>query len=209
MVKVGDEIYAYRDSTGFKPLVTATSRDQTLHIIASENSLHSLLIDMEFSDVPPGQLLMMSKTGGLEVLASTPTIKLMMDPFEFIRESNVVATVNGKSVYQIRKNIGKEQANFLSKELDIDSAYAEPDYTRPMTLGFGLEYQKHSKGFELQKASSRTGTMTRTTDRLFRAVSKNKTAHHRQSLKVRHAEFGAGEKIATLSGHDTDRQHHT
>ena len=104
---------------------------------------------MEFADVKPGHLLKMDKNGELEVLTSESAIRLMMDPFEFIRESNVVATVNGKSIYQIRKNIGKEQANFLSKELVVDLAFAEPDYTRPMTLGFSLEYQKHSKIFEL------------------------------------------------------------
>ncbi|MFL6502999.1 MAG: hypothetical protein ACJ70W_05625, partial [Nitrososphaera sp.] len=148
MVKVGDKIYVYRDSTGFKPLVSATNRDKTLNIIASENSLRTSLINMKFADVKPGQLLKIDGRGGMEILTSESTVRLMMDPFEFIRESNVVATVDGKSVYQIRKNIGKEQANFLSKWLDVDLAFAEPDYTRPMTLGFSLEYQKHSRSFE-------------------------------------------------------------
>ncbi|MGI0028922.1 MAG: hypothetical protein ACREAQ_04320, partial [Nitrososphaera sp.] len=150
MIKVGDEIFSYRDGTGFKPLVQATNRDSALQIVASENSLRTSLIDMEFSDVKPGQLLKMGKkNGGLEVLATTPSPKMMMDPFEFIRESSVVATVNGKSIYQIRKNIGKEQARLLSNDLDVDSAYAEPDHTRPMALGFGLEYQNYSRTFEL------------------------------------------------------------
>jgi amidophosphoribosyltransferase len=201
LVKAGDEIYAYRDSTGFKPLVTATNRDRTLNIIASENSLRSSLIDMEFSDVPPGQLLKMSKKGGLEVLASISMIKMMMDPFEFIRESNVVATVNGKSVYQIRKNIGKEQANFLSKELDIDSAYAEPDYTRPMTLGFGLEYQKHSRGFELAEGiiKDRYDDADHMID-FSEQVSKNKLLTTGRSLKFVMQNLAQGKKIATVQG---------
>ena len=201
LVKAGDEIYAYRDSTGFKPLVTATNRDRTLHIIASENSLRSSLIDMEFSDVPPGQLLKMSKKDGLEVLASMSMIKMMMDPFEFIRESNVVATVNGKSVYQIRKNIGKEQANFLSKELDIDSAYAEPDYTRPMTLGFGLEYQKHSRGFELAEGiiKDRYDDADHMID-FSEQVSKNKLLTTGRSLKFVMQNLAQGKKIATVQG---------
>ncbi len=201
LVKVGEEIYAYRDSTGFKPLVTATNHDRTLHIIASENSLRSSLIDMEFSDVEPGHLLMMSKKCGLEVLASTSTIKMMMDPFEFIRESNVVATVNGKSVYQIRKNIGKEQANFLSKELDIDSACAEPDYTRPMTLGFGLEYQKHSKGFELAEGiiKDRYDDADHMID-FSEQVSKNKLLTTGRSLKFVMQNLVQGKKIATVQG---------
>ncbi len=201
MVKVGDEIYAYRDSTGFKPLVTAINRDKTLNIIASENSLRTSLIDMQFSDVLPGQLLKMSKKGGLEVLASTSTIKMMMDPFEFIRESNVVATVNGKSVYQIRKNIGKEQANFLSNELVIDSAYAEPDYTRPMTLGFGLEYQKHSKGFEIAEGiiKDRYDDSDHMID-FSEQVSKNKLLTTGRSLKFVMQNLVQGKKIATVQG---------
>src|SRR5688572_10036244 len=201
MVKVGDEIYAYRDGTGFKPLVTATNRDRTLHIVASENSLRSSLIDMQFSDVMPGHLLKMSKKNGLEILASTSTIKMMMDPFEFIRESNVVATVNGKSVYQIRKNIGKEQADFLSKELDIESAYAEPDYTRPMTLGFGLEYQKHSRGFELAEGiiKDRYDDADHMID-FSEQVSKNKLLTTGRSLKFVMQNLAQGKKIATVQG---------
>ena len=201
MVKSGDEIFAYRDSTGFKPLVSATNRDKTLDIIASENSLRASLIDMQFSDVLPGQLIKMSKKGGLEVLASTETIKMMMDPFEFIRESNVVATVNGRSIYQIRKNIGKEQANFLSKELDIDSAYAEPDYTRPMTLGFGLEYQKHSKGFELAEGiiKDRYDDSDHMID-FSEQVSKNKLLTTGRSLKFVMQNLAQGKKIATVQG---------
>jgi amidophosphoribosyltransferase len=201
LIKEGDEIYAYRDSTGFKPLVSATNRDKTLNIIASENSLRASLVDMEFSDVFPGQLLKMSKKGGLEVLASTATIKMMMDPFEFIRESNVVATVNGRSIYQIRKNIGKEQANFLSKELDIDSAYAEPDYTRPMTLGFGLEYQKHDKEFELAEGiiKDRYDDSDHMID-FSEQVSKNKLLTTGRSLKFVMQNLAQGKKIATVQG---------
>jgi amidophosphoribosyltransferase len=201
MIKVSDEIYAYHDGTGFKPLVTAANKDKTLNIIASENSLRTSLVDMEFADVKPGQLLKMSKKGGLEVLASTSTPRMMMDPFEFIRESNVVATVNGKSIYQIRKNIGKEQANFLSKELDIDSAYAEPDYTRPMALGFGLEYQKYSRTFELAEGiiKDRYDDADHMID-FSEQVSKNKLLTTGRSLKFVMQNLVQGKKIATVQG---------
>ena len=201
MIKVSDEIYAYHDGTGFKPLVTAANKDKTLNIIASENSLRTSLVDMEFADVKPGQLLKMSKKGGLEVLASTSTPRMMMDPFEFIRESNVVATVNGKSIYQIRKNIGKEQAKFLSKELDIDSAYAEPDYTRPMALGFGLEYQKYSRTFELAEGiiKDRYDDADHMID-FSEQVSKNKLLTTGRSLKFVMQNLVQGKKIATVQG---------
>jgi amidophosphoribosyltransferase len=201
MIKVGDIIYVYRDRTGFKPLVSATNRDKTLNIVASENSLRTSLINMEFADVKPGQLLKIDKYSGLKVLTSESTIRLMMDPFEFIRESNVVATVNGKSIYQIRKNIGKEQANFLSKELDIDLAFAEPDYTRPMTLGFGLEYQKHSNVFDLAEGviKDRYDDADHMID-FSEQVSKNKLLTTGRSLKFIIQNLAQGKKIATVQG---------
>lgn len=152
LVKLQDEVYAYRDSTGFKPLATASRKDGTLNIVASENSLRASLVDMEFSEIKPGHLLKLSRRAGLEVIATSHDSKLMMDPFEFIRESSVVATLGGKSIYEMRKNIGREQADLLSLDLkvqDLDSAYAEPDYTRPMALGFGLAYRKHFAPFDL------------------------------------------------------------
>ncbi|HZC20268.1 MAG TPA: hypothetical protein VE223_01345, partial [Nitrososphaeraceae archaeon] len=53
IMKINDDIYAYRNSTGFKPLVAATNKNKTLYIIASENSLRTSFIDMEFNDVRP------------------------------------------------------------------------------------------------------------------------------------------------------------
>ncbi|MFL6372132.1 MAG: hypothetical protein ACJ70P_03265 [Nitrososphaera sp.] len=201
MVKVGDKIYVYRDSTGFKPLVSATNRDKTLNIIASENSLRTSLINMKFADVKPGQLLKIDGRGDMEILTSESTVRLMMDPFEFIRESNVVATVDGKSVYQIRKNIGKEQANFLSKWLDVDLAFAEPDYTRPMTLGFSLEYQKHSRSFELAEGviKDRYDDADHMID-FSEQVSKNKLLTTGRSLKFVIQNLVQGKKIASIQG---------
>lgn len=149
LVRFGSSVYAYRNSTGFKPLVLGSNKNDTLHVIASENSLRISLIDLTFRDVAPGELLRMDKRSGLDTLAKQPSPNLVVDPFEFIRESNVASIVNGRSIYEIRKNIGREQSRFLSGKFHIESAFAEPDYTRPMALGFSLEYQKHEKRFEI------------------------------------------------------------
>jgi amidophosphoribosyltransferase len=202
ITKVGEEIYSYRDGTGFKPLVIATNRHKTLSIIASENSLRSGLIDMEFAEVPPGQLLKISRKGGIEILTSASNSRMMIDPFEFIRESSIVANVNGKSIYQIRKNIGREQANFLSIDVpDIDFAYAEPDYTRPMTLGFSLEYIKHSKTFDFAEGiiKDRYDDADHMID-FSEQVSKNKLLTTGRSLKFVMHNLTKGKKIAAVQG---------
>jgi amidophosphoribosyltransferase len=201
IIKVNDDIYAYRNSTGFKPLVTATNKSKDLYIIASENSLRTSFIDMEFNDVRAGQLIRLGKENGMEILTTSTSAKLMMDPFEFIRESHVAAVVNGKSIYAIRKNIGKEQANALARELDIDSAYAEPDYTRPMTLGFSIEYQKHSKTFEISEGiiKDRYDDSDHMID-FSEQVSKNKLLTTGRSLKFVMKNLVQNRKIASIQG---------
>jgi amidophosphoribosyltransferase len=201
ILKLHDNIYAYRNSSGFKPLVTATNKSKTLSIIASENSLRTSLIDMCFNDVAAGQLIRMSKEHGLEILAHLSKDRVMMDPFEFIRESHVTAIVNGKSIYAIRKNIGKEQANFLANDVELDSAYAEPDYTRPMTLGFSTEYQKYSKTFEASEGiiKDRYDDSDHMID-FSEQVSKNKLLTTGKSLKFVIENLVQNKKIATIQG---------
>ena len=201
IIKVNDEIYAYRNSSGFKPLVIATNRDKTLYIIASENSLHTSFIDMEFNDIMAGQLIKLSLQKGLEILTNLPGGKLMMDPFEFIRESHVAAIINGKSIYSIRKNIGKEQANLLAKEVDIESAYAEPDYTRPIALGFSIEYQRCRKDFEISEGiiKDRYDDSDHMID-FSEQVSKNKLVTTGRSLKFVIKNLAQNKKIATIQG---------
>jgi len=150
IIKIGDDIYAFRNSSGFKPLVFASNNSKTMSIVASENSLHTSLIDLKFSDVRAGSLIALYRGGIKEILTNLPRETILMDPFEFIRESHVTSLFNNKSIYEIRKNIGREQADFLGFKIEqIDTAYAEPDYTRPMTLGFSIEYQKFWKKFEM------------------------------------------------------------
>jgi amidophosphoribosyltransferase len=150
IIKIGDDIYAFRNSSGFKPLVFASNNSKTMSIVASENSLHTSLIDLKFSDVRAGSLIALYRGGIKEILTNLPRETILMDPFEFIRESHVTSLFNNKSIYEIRKNIGREQADFLGFKIEqLDTAYAEPDYTRPMTLGFSIEYQKFWKKFEM------------------------------------------------------------
>jgi amidophosphoribosyltransferase len=201
IIKLEDDIYAYRNSSGFKPLVNAKNKSKTWNIIASENSLRTSLIDMEFNDVNAGQLIKLGKKNGLEILASLPHARIMMDPFEFIRESHVATVFNGKSIYAIRKSIGKEQANVLAKDISIDSAYAEPDYTRPMTLGFSMEYQRYSKTFQISEGiiKDRYDDSDHMID-FSEQVSKNKLLTTGKSLKFVIQKLVEDKKIGTIQG---------
>ena len=181
-----EKIYSYRDSTGFKPLVSGTDRNNSISIIASENSLSIPFPNMNFHDVKPGQLIKMDAEAGQEKLLSLPTTRTMIDPFEFIRESHVTATIDGKGIYEVRKKIGRVQADFLSShsDIDIEAAYAEPDYPRPMTLGFSAEYRHHIPKFDLGEAiiNDRYDDSDRMID-FSENISKNKMITSGKSLK--------------------------
>jgi amidophosphoribosyltransferase len=194
-------IYAFRNSTGFKPLVMATNKKKSMYLLASENSLQTSLVDLKFKDVLPGQLIRLSDKDGLEIIEKLDYSNLMLDPFEFVRESNVAATINGKSIYQVRKNIGKEQAKFLSRWLDIDSAHAEPDYTRPMTLGFSNEYHKHHENFDISEGiiKDRYDDSDHMID-FSEEVSKNKLLSTGRSLKFVVKELISSKSVATIQG---------
>jgi amidophosphoribosyltransferase len=178
--------YSYRDSTGFKPLVSGTDKNKSINIIASENSLRIPFPDMNFQDIRPGELIKMDSEIGQEKILSLPTTRTMIDPFEFIRESHVTATVDGRGIYEIRKRIGKVQAEFLStySNIDIEAAYAEPDYPRPMTLGFSAEYRHYLPKFDLGEAiiNDRYDDSDRMID-FSENISKNKMITSGKSLK--------------------------
>ncbi|MGB6592487.1 MAG: hypothetical protein WBE68_13375 [Candidatus Nitrosopolaris sp.] len=201
--KVDNDIYAFRNSSGFKPLVIATNKSRTLSIIASENFLHTSLIDMRFTDVRGGQLIALRREGVKEILTDLPREGILMDPFEFIRESHVATLFNNKSMYEIRKNIGREQADFLGgkMEKEIDTAYAEPDYARPMTHGFSIKYQDFYKKFEMAEGiiKDRYDDADHMID-FSEQVSKNKLLTTGKSLKYIIRDRVLNKKIATMQG---------
>lgn len=203
IIKAEDDIYAFRNSSGFKPLVFATNKSKTLNIIASENFLHTSLIDMKFTDIRAGELIALRKGGVEEILTDLPREPTLMDPFEFIRESHVASLFNNKSIYEIRKNIGREQANFLGckMEEEIDTAYAEPDYTRPMTLGFSIKYQNFCKKFEVAEGiiKDRYDDADHMID-FSEQVSKNKLLTTGKSLKFIIQDRVRNRKIAAVQG---------
>ncbi len=203
IIKIDDDIYAFRNSSGFKPLAIASNDSKSLSIVASENSLHTSLIDMKFSDIRAGALIALHKGGIEEIMTKLPRETILMDPFEFIRESHVTSVFNNKSIYEIRKNIGREQADFLGRkmELEIDTAYAEPDYTRPMTLGFSIEYQKFRKKFEMAEGiiKDRYDDADHMID-FSEQVSKNKLLTTGKSLKFIIQDRVHNKRIAAVQG---------
>lgn len=146
VINLNNIIYVFRNSTGFKPLFIGEDKREQFFIAISENYIENFFNSLKLREINPGQLISIDSKNGITVLTQLDRNRILMDPFEFIRESHVSSIFNNKSIYAIRKNIGKLQAEFLSKKnIDIEMIYAEPDYTRPMALGFDIEYKNRNK----------------------------------------------------------------
>ncbi len=201
ILKVKDSIFVFRNSTGFKPLIMALAPDKALVIFSSENSLKISFSNFTYSDVKMGQLLKITSQNHIQELTILERNKMLMDPFEFIRESHVTSTFNNKSIYTIRRNIGKIQANYLSKYMDLDTVYAEPDYTRPMALGIGIELQKSILNFEISEGviKDRYDDSDHMID-FSEEVSKNKLLTTGKSLKFILENITKNKKVASIQG---------
>jgi amidophosphoribosyltransferase len=199
IIKKKNEIFIFRNSTGFKPLIMAT--DDHIVVISSENSLRISFPHLNYENIKPGQLIKLSLKNYVLDLATLKDHKILLDPFEFIRESHVTSMFNNKSIYSIRKNIGKVQADRLPLEMDLDSIYAEPDYTRPMALGMGLSLQNKFSKFEISEGviKDRYDDSDHMID-FSEQVSKNKLLTTGKSLKFIIENLTKNRKIATIQG---------
>src|SRR5918995_1845136 len=191
----------FPNSTGFKPLIMALAPNEGLVIFSSENSLQISFSNFTITDVKMGQLLKITDKNFIQELTILDSNKMLMDPFEFIRESHVTSTFNNKSIYTIRRNIGKVQANYLSKYIDLDTVYAEPDYTRPMALGIGIELQKSIVNFEISEGviKDRYDDSDHMID-FSEEVSKNKLLTTGKSLKFILENITKDKKVASIQG---------
>lgn len=201
IIRNNDEIYAYRESTGFKPLVKGRDSKSTIFIVASENSLGAFIPEFRFEDIKPGELVRINSNKGQETICSLPVIRTMLDPFEFIRDSHAAGFIDGKSVYEVRKRMGETQAEFLGQDIDVECAFAEPDYPRPMALGFCRAFQKYDNDFVISEGiiNDRYDDSDHMTD-FSEHVSKNKLITSKKSLKFVLRESVSGKKIASIQG---------
>ena len=150
VINIENEIYVFRNSTGFKPLFIGKDKSQNDFIITSENYIGSFFPLLNLEEINPGQLIRINSKHGMDILTQLDKNRILMDPFEFIRESHVSSVFNDKSIYSIRKNIGNVQAQFLSSKIaDADIILAEPDYTRPMALGLNQGFRNKKKKIEM------------------------------------------------------------
>jgi len=127
---------AVRDPRGYRPLSLGWHERSSTHIIASESCALSSVEAELVRDIEPGEMVMMRRGGKLESFRFAPKMESAFCSFEYAYFAHPSSRVNGVSVYESRKKVGRILARKLHAKGDV--IVPVPDSARPAALGFSL-----------------------------------------------------------------------
>jgi len=129
------KMFAMRDRHGFRPLSLGRLPNGG-YIVASETCAFDLVGAEFIRDVAPGELLIFEKDKTpISVKVFEPTPKHCI--FEYVYFARPDSKVFGQSVYQTRKDMGKELARI--KPIEADVVIPVPDGGVPSAIGYAQE----------------------------------------------------------------------
>jgi amidophosphoribosyltransferase len=132
------EVFAIRDPRGYRPLCLGYHQKSRTYVAASE-SCALTAVDAEFvRDIEPGEMVRLGgPRRGLESFRFAPRTESAYCSFEYTYFAHPSSRVNGVSVYEARKNVGRILARKYPMKGDV--VIPVPDSARPSALGFSVE----------------------------------------------------------------------
>ncbi|HEY4512053.1 MAG TPA: amidophosphoribosyltransferase [Candidatus Paceibacterota bacterium] len=128
-----DKLIAIRDAYGIRPLSVA--RLNGGFVFASETCAFRTIGAEYMRDVLPGEMIVVDENG----MRSTQIVpgKEQLDAFEFVYFSRPDSQLLGKSVYEVRKNFGKQL--FLEYPIEADVIIPVPETAVPVAISYSRE----------------------------------------------------------------------
>ncbi|MHC8509832.1 MAG: amidophosphoribosyltransferase [Rhodospirillales bacterium] len=125
------KLIGVRDPSGVRPLVLGRLGDS--HILTSETCALDIIGAERVRDVEPGEIIIIDEKGlrSLKPFARAPQRFCI---FEYIYFARPDSFVEGRNVYQIRKEIGRELAR--ESHMGADVVVPVPDSGTPAALGY-------------------------------------------------------------------------
>lgn len=123
-------LVAVRDSYGVRPLSMGTVGDAV--VFSSETCAFHPTGTTFVRDIEPGEMVVVDESGIRSVRIEKGSTHL--DLFEFVYFARPDSTLMGKSVYEVRKNLGVELARECP--VDADVIIPVPDTSTPVALGY-------------------------------------------------------------------------
>ncbi len=125
-----DTLVAVRDEYGLRPL--SLGKIGKGYVVASETCAISTIGAKFIRDIKPGEMVIINKNGlkSIKLAKSNPK----HDIFEYVYFARPDSIMNGKLVYQVRKNCGIELAREF--KLNVDMVMPVPDTGTPVAIGY-------------------------------------------------------------------------
>lgn len=127
------KIIAVRDSFGIRPL--SLGKLNGGYVVASETCALDIVGATYLRDVKPGEMVVLDKNGIKSIQIQKGQEKL--DVFEFIYFARPDSILMGKSVDEVRQNLGRELAKEFKLQADV--VVPVPDSGIPAALGFSQQ----------------------------------------------------------------------
>jgi len=129
------KLIGVRDPSGVRPLVIGKIGDDG-HVLASETCALDIIGAEYVRDVEPGEIVIFSKDG-MKSLKPFPEQPSRFCIFEYIYFARPDSVIDGRNVYEVRKNIGRELAR--ESGIDADMIVPVPDSGVPSAIGYAEE----------------------------------------------------------------------
>ncbi|MEG1501865.1 MAG: amidophosphoribosyltransferase [Synergistaceae bacterium] len=131
-------LVAARDLWGFKPLVVG-KRNETYYI-ASESCALDIVGAELIRDIEPGEILVIDHKGmrSLKLRQKAPCERCMRCSFEYVYTARPDSVIDGRSVYETRKEMGRLLAE-KSPCKDADLVAGMPDSGTISAIGYAQE----------------------------------------------------------------------
>ena len=125
-----DTLVAVRDIYGMRPLSLGTLDGG--YIVASETCALQTIGAKFKRDIRPGEMIIVNKNGlkSIQLAKANPR----HDIFEYVYFARPDSVVNGKLIYEVRKNFGRALAREF--KLNVDAVVPIPDTATPVALGY-------------------------------------------------------------------------
>jgi len=132
-------IVAVRDPLGFRPLVLGRLKNGAI-VFASETCALDLIEAEYIREIEPGEMVCVD-ANGLRTVQTLPKQRSGKCIFELIYFARPDSQVFGRSVYEVRKALGKKLAREAPVEADV--VIPVPDSGVPAALGYAEESGIH------------------------------------------------------------------
>ena len=131
-----DSLYAFRDPCGIRPLCIGKLPDDRGWVVSSETCGLDIVGAEYVRDVEPGEIVRFNKDG-MDSMQGIPARQNAACIFEYVYFARPDSVLDGQSVYQARREMGRILAQEAGAEADL--VLGVPDSGVPSAMGYAFE----------------------------------------------------------------------